>query len=558
MSVGQRRSKDTSAAPAPTYDSADNNATATTDSNTAVVAPSAKKQPPPEPSDSVASRRYILFALWSTVVFLGLPVWIWTTTVHRATLPIDSMKTWAEGQACQLEFPLHVAIDSDSLRPQDITHVVRLVQQTLDDHHVSSLHHLRIATRNQTDDTPAVTVRLQSSPNQKDHVAALQRYEPILEIHHPPFASAPHSSLLSPIASFIASELRQLFREEQSMLLHLLANAGRAVPNAPRYPDLTATLDQRSMRTFKYAPTYHLTFSLFSGQASPSAWEIKATIDDYLRPLVNSFSTISSFTIDTQVQLYASLPPSMQGPTFDESKKQWILARSDLSGFINAAEWPLSPSIGAGPTINFVLYVPSETQTPLLLEETGGNSWLIPQWGGVQILNPTSEQIKRSALTKEDLRPIMATFADQLVTLLGLPKSPASIPMQLGSLTRERTAALILSASSTLGALSRLTLKLTSIAIPDSVATSVDKTLYHLEQACNGLRDARYDQALNHARTAETEAEQAFFEPSMVGQVYFPDEHKVAVYVPLLGPMAVPLVMTLLKEFKNWRKSRRG
>jgi len=37
----------------------------------------------------------------------------------------------------------------------------------------------------------------------------------------------------------------------------------------------------------------------------------------------------------------------------------------------------------------------------------------------------------------------------------------------------------------------------------------------------------------------------------MVGQVYFPDEHKVAVYLPLLGPVTVPLVMAALKELKS-------
>lgn len=147
----------------------------------------------------------------------------------------------------------------------------------------------------------------------------------------------------------------------------------------------------------------------------------------------------------------------------------------------------------------------------------------------------------------------MLAFADQLVSLMGLPQNPASLPLRLSSLTRERAASLILSASSTLGALSRLTLKLTSIAIPDNVAESVKSTIHHLENACTDLREARYESALENARIAEAEAEQAFFNPSMVGQVYFPDEHKVAVYVPLLGPMAVPLTMAALKELKKLR-----
>ncbi|KAH0272426.1 hypothetical protein KCU71_g18559, partial [Aureobasidium melanogenum] len=265
--------------------------------------------------------------------------------------------------------------------------------------------------------------------------------------------------------------------------------------------------------------------------------------------------SVSKFSVDTQVQLYASLSPSLHGPQYDETSNQWTLMRSDLSAFINAAEWPLSPSIGVGPTINFVAYVPSSKQAPMVIEDNGGTSWLIPQWGGVQILNPSRNQ-NNTVLTKDDLEPVVRIFAEQLESLIGLPQSPASLPLRLSSLTRERAASLILSASSTLGALSRLTLKLTSIAIPDNVADSVQKTIHHLETACSHLHEGHFDAALEHARIAEAQAEQAFFEPSMVGQVYFPDEHKVAVYVPLLGPMAVPLVMAALKEFKKFKQAR--
>ena len=63
-------------------------------------------------------------------------------------------------------------------------------------------------------------------------------------------------------------------------------------------------------------------------------------------------------------------------------------------------------------------------------------------------------------------------------------------------------------------------------------------------------------EGLENARIAEEAAEKAFFEKSMVGQVYFPDEHKIAVYIPLLGPVGVPLVMSAFKEVKAWRKRR--
>lgn len=43
----------------------------------------------------------------------------------------------------------------------------------------------------------------------------------------------------------------------------------------------------------------------------------------------------------------------------------------------------------------------------------------------------------------------------------------------------------------------------------------------------------------------------------MLALLYFPDEHKYAVYTPLFGPAAVPVVVALLKEWKEWKERRR-
>jgi len=245
-----------------------------------------------------------------------------------------------------------------------------------------------------------------------------------------------------------------------------------------------------------------------------------------MKPLLESFSSISNFTIDTQIQLYAT--PGVGGK---------VLKREDLSAFINAAEWPLSPSIGGAPTINFIIYVGD------MEIEGGGKSWLIPQWGGVVIQSDTA-----------DLRPAMLVFSNQLMSLLGAPES-GSLPLRLMTLVRVRSAGLLLKASGTMGSLARLSLALPSISIPHSVADGVYITLSHLRKACDGLGGK---EGLENARIAEEAAEKAFFEKSMVGQVYFPDEHKMAVYMPLLGPMGVPLVMGVLRELKAWRKRSRA
>lgn len=412
------------------------------------------------------------------------------------------------------------------------------------------LHSFSVSASNQTSSYDVLTVALESAPSPR---ISLRSWEPTLDVKLDLKAGVN----IGEVGAFIAQEVSRVFDDESAALSHLIKDSpiGRNQQPLQLSPEQQQRLDGRTTRAFKYAPHYHITFSLFTPAASPSAWEIDEAVQEYIDPLLRSLSSISKFSVDTQVQLYASFSPSITGPVYDDARKHWTLKYEDLTGFINAAEWPLNPSIGEGPTINFVLYVPAPEQSPLVIAEGEGTSWTIPQWGGVSIHN--SKSINAGGLTLEDLRPDMVVFVEQLASLIGVPQSPPSLSLRISSLARERATSLILSASSTLGALSRLTLKLTSIAIPDSVAHAVDETLLRLDSACAHLQAGRFQAALEDARIADSQVEKAFFEPSMVGQVYFPEEHKVAVYVPLLGPMAVPLIMSGIKELRSLLQRRR-
>ena len=439
-------------------------------------------------------------------------------------------------------------------RTRHLASQVRRILRAGDD---GRLHHFTVTTseshvesKGSNPDAADLLVNLHGDSKAPDVSATLQPVAAILDVRHNPKRSADVAKL----PQFLADEIVKVFESEMMSIAYLLNDSPFAgnVSNVDIPADLRRSLDARATRTFKSGSSYHLAFSLFSASSSPSTWDIETALEQNVKPLLHRLSHISDFSVNSQVQLYASFSPSISGPHFDETTSEWKLNRNDLGCFVNAAEWPLSPSIGAGPTINFVLYVPPDPLTPLILADTGGTSWLIPQWGGVQILNPQTHQ-QRQKLTANDLNPIMTTFANQLTALLGLPTTPTSLGLRIDGLARHRTTTLILSASSTLGALARLTLKLPSISIPTAVSLSVSASLAHLDHARRDLLAGHHQSALEHARIAEAEAEAAFFHPSMVGQVYFPDEHKVAVYVPLLGPMAVPLIMAVLKELKSIR-----
>lgn len=451
---------------------------------------------------------------------------------------------------------MRISIQANQLQDQEAQNLLRLTQHALDDLNDFPGHHLRLqldpraSTINGTanPDDVALIIRLQPGDST---TASLHPFESILDITYPPNSIPSPSSSSSSLATYVASELRSTFAEEQAVISYLLSTSSAKAEHRPLGLALETadTIAKRTTRSLRYAPTYHLTFSLFTDGPAPSSWDIEAAIDKYMKPVLDVLGPIHNFTIDTQVQLYAA--PGVQSP---------VLNKDDLSSFINAAEWPLSPSIGGAPTVNFIVFVGNQTislaptwqdgqSSETAVSETS-HSWLIPQWGTVYLLNLPSDQTQ---VQVQDLKQPLLTFTTHLLSLLGTPTS-GSLPLRLSTLSRIRSADLLLRASSTLGSLARLSLALPSISIPQSVADGVSTTIRHLRLACDSLGTP---DGLIHAQIAEAAAERAFFEKSMVGQLYFPEEHKIAVYLPLLGPVGVPLVMGLLNELAAWKARRR-
>lgn len=487
-------------------------------------------------------------------------------------------------------------------------HFVQTTQHALDDLNEFPTHHLRLRLAdsyigeydNRTSTSqecvystadeavkqgkgPSLSLHLKPDSKRQSPKLETGQYSANADLSYAPNQLPTLPSSSSSLTTYIATELHSLFLEEQASIAYILASQDN-LPNASQSQRLLKSLPRllvdsvahRSTHSLKYASTYHLTFSLFSAGSAPSSWDISEALRDHIQPWLTALSSTYNFSVNTQVQLYASLSPSVR-PKHDDTSNTTTLEYDDLSAFVNAAEWPLSPSLGSpsGPTINFILYVPTASQVPLSIANTGGKtSWIIPHWGGISILNPpttlsteTRAPALPSHLSSLVLSSAFETFTSQLLTLLSIPppisSSPAGLPLplRLQQVLHTRLLSTYLSTLSTLGSLSRLTASQPQIPIPRTVSSSVALSLSHLQSACTAMQDSRFADAMRSVNVAETEAEKAFFEKSMVGQVYFPDEHKVAVYLPLMGPVGVPLVVAVVKELrgiiKAWRERRR-
>jgi hypothetical protein len=114
-----------------------------------------------------------------------------------------------------------------------------------------------------------------------------------------------------------------------------------------------------------------------------------------------------------------------------------------------------------------------------------------------------------------------------------------------------RTLEMTRSAVETLASIVRLVNKMPSLGVNAKVRDEFLASLHELAFCDSSRLDT-----LARATSAHTHASRAFYDPSMLVTLYFPNEHKFAVYTPLFGPMVLPLILAVIREWKVRKRQR--
>ncbi|KAL1928417.1 hypothetical protein VTP01DRAFT_2773 [Rhizomucor pusillus] len=523
------------------------------------------------------STRLIVAAFWS-VILVGIPFWWKTTEVYRASLPFAEIDSWQTQQTHQLEFPLHFYIHT----PRD------LKADQLSQHLETTLQSEFAKLQTSGESSIHVESSLYDSDVPQDHLLEFHDNAPIGHYHiyvqpidlitgyeYNATVGTGRTLILqvnkstSDLESSIVGLVKGLFVQEYQFLDSIVRSGDN---------------DNNDMRAMKYSKGYQITFSLMNGdpESVHVDWDIRDAIQSYLSPLLGELSILSNFTVDSQIQHYASLSMKPQFRPRDGTAGYHYFDPEQLPHFVNSADWNLASTISAHPTLNFLVYIPPLKERLWIHDSNGqrlrGNAFLIPRWGGVVIRNvPGLKQQQQQQqqnqqvvhLDKQALKPAMATFVSQLRTLMGvqdaqtikipqkynvtfLPAPRTGITlMEKDALVRRRTAENIVNAASTLHSLAQLVEEIPNMVVLDHIGRLVRESLLALEHAREALQRGDYEQAVAQSIDAIDLAEKAFFDPTMVSMLYFPDEHKYAIYMPLFVPISVPLIMAVVKSKKT-------
>ncbi|CAN3353870.1 GPI transamidase component Gpi17p [Diutina catenulata] len=473
-------------------------------------------------------RRTILLVSAAFIAVCGLVIFGFTTTIEQAELPVDRINNATAVVANTLKYEVPVYLDV----PNSQEHLVSALQSSFDqllaqDH--PSLHNW------------GLQFRRGSADDSEDYVVDLKDGDSV-------------KYLASPFSKRVSIQVDPSVKHGDN-LVTLIQKVLATEVFAAEIARFSSK--DRSSVQLPYAPHYNAVFSLFTESGRPIDWDTDAAlapfhaIFDDLRPYAN-------FSVSTQVQYYSKLADGVKLHPDNNGGLQ--VRQADLATFINFGDWNLF-SHDIAPTINFVVYVPEAaySATPVTIEGSKSNSFMVPQWGGVHVwshpVDPQTPQIDPQALAAT-----METFASQLVMLLGMDQHPKSVSMRVGQLFRTQSRANLEQATDNLRSLVTVVNSLNDIAIPTVTAEYAKSALRHIRYAVAAIAAGDWAQAMTLSSEAVVASNAAFFEKEMVQQAYFPSEHKMAVYLPLLGPVGSIIVFALLKllvEAKRKAKSEK-
>lgn len=114
----------------------------------------------------------------------------------------------------------------------------------------------------------------------------------------------------------------------------------------------------------------------------------------------------------------------------------------------------------------------------------------------------------------------------------------------------------IQSSIDTLISLSSLVNNLSNMVVEDNIAVLIQQSLEALNSSVAAINQGDGKSAIKYSQRALDTAEQAFFDPNMIAMLYFPDEHKYAIYALPFLPILGQLGKGLYEEWKARRAKR--
>ncbi|XP_077533914.1 phosphatidylinositol glycan anchor biosynthesis class S isoform X2 [Haemaphysalis longicornis] len=510
-------------------------------------------------------------------VFVGLPVWWKTTTVYRVNLPYDEIETMSTKVATHL---IQVEVVHADPRTPVANELVRRLeaackQEATDTDEVQFVYKwsFREAYQNETGLFTKELTDVDEALHNTGHFSSRNRLyvvivpqesidaTTVIGLHQIVYVKASPDQLSKNIVDAVRKHV------VQESALRRLWTSQKVTERAK--------LDKERMRPLSAATEFDVTFTLVvpEPQTLDVSWRIQDAVEVYLKPFLDKISMVARVHVKSQV-LY--LLPLKLKRRYSETKKAYVVTADQLSLMINPIEGSTRLHTSVHPVLNFVVYVLPQTHYPLYIYDEQGNqletnAFLSPKWGGVLFYNVAEfpkAGVTLPAPVEIDMRSVFEVFLAQLGLLVGLPdrspkqaaarylESPLPSDLDIAFLLRRRTQDYLSTSTSSLHSLSQLLSTISNIVIKDEIGDLVYSSVSHARHSFEQLEQGDLESSFSSAEAAFLASEKAFFDPSLLALLYFPDDQKYAIYIPLFLPVSLPVLMSIRSLWAYYRKSK--
>ncbi|KAK7202779.1 phosphatidylinositol-glycan biosynthesis class S protein [Myxozyma melibiosi] len=520
----------------------------------------------PEPAEAVSLRRNVVFSFWAVFLFLGLPLWYQTTAIHRTPLPLSKvpkLNALLESGLGLADHSLPIAVNLDSSCVADAGTVAavneRLGQSLL---------------KSSGDRNPAFTIKVRDkASDEQAHAAVETAYEADCTWTKKTPLPKTRISKTDKISIYIPEDGgNQVDRIVEG--LESIFKADILFFNRHRLGSVEDAPGSILVKGSPYSEQVHFSFTLLVAYGQDSEQSLASRTDSVLdsqtqkswrsqiSALVSSLENselsryLSSITYDSDIgfqYISKSDADMLAGSTVTADQLSSLMDSFELQPVTFKSED--SAEVGFFQFI-YLLLPDSEKTT-----RSRPMSFTIANWGGV-ILSPALEIASATKIFEKQIDKLLSPVSFILTD--PTTGSTSTLRPMRHEFARIATITNLRAASDTLSALSHLVTSLKEMAVPQTVRDLFDSSFFEWRESVavlHGRRRGAYNKvseqlSLRRAAAAARVAKKAVFEKNMMLNMFVPFQHKVAVYLPLLGPGLVPLFISLKRVLKERRNQQ--
>ncbi|XP_013184139.2 GPI transamidase component PIG-S isoform X1 [Amyelois transitella] len=516
-----------------------------------------------KPDGDEWSRMWASASFVGVLIIIGLPLWWKTTEVYRVSLPYDKINSF-DGEALMLSTDLTVLANDEPTASE----IAGLIEKDFEEQKVIKLNIKKLIISDQL---------RHSLDSVADEAEALEEVAAHYDISkHNTFFVVQRKPLYEDV--WLSGERVAFFRDAKASptLVEVLKQwvYQTDILEGAR----SATADSARRSRFPPASGYHVVLSVVHPRPDSMKVEFDAgqAMEDYIGSFVDELSELHNFTLSSQ-WLYLLDFDFQAKEVKDTSEwgRHFAVRQDKLHLLLTKLEERAATQVSALPTINLALYVLPCERAPLAVYDeqdrripTPVQAFMSPKWGGVYLGNPEASECQGTPEYRPTVRLIMGTFIAQLRKLLGITDKPTipgafldplrAVPprrWELDSLLALRTLEQLASSQGTLRSLAQLLGEISNIVINDEVGVSINAAVAAIEDGAARLASGELLSAHRSSQRAHSAAETAFMEPSLLALLYFPDDQKYAIYIPLFLPIMFPVILSL-KNLLFWLRGK--